>query len=59
MKTGQRTRAVLDEQITLADGITWGVRLGFWVEVLISLASLGLLARAYLGRRRSTGTLAR
>jgi apolipoprotein N-acyltransferase len=59
VQTAQRTRAVLDEQITLADGITWGVRLGFWVEALISLAALALVARAYLGRRRSTGTLSR
>jgi apolipoprotein N-acyltransferase len=57
VQTDQRTRAVLDEQVTLADGITWGVRLGFWVEALISLAALALLVRAYLGRRRSTGTL--
>jgi apolipoprotein N-acyltransferase len=59
VQTDQRTRAVLDEQVTLADGTTWGVRLGFWVEALISLAALVLLARAYLGRRRSAGTLTR
>jgi apolipoprotein N-acyltransferase len=50
---------VLDEQVTLADGITLGVRLGFWVEALISLAALVLMGRAYLGRRRSAGTLTR
>jgi len=59
VQTEQRTRAVLDEQVTLADGVTWGVRLGFWVEALISVAALALLARAYLGRRRSAGTLTR
>jgi apolipoprotein N-acyltransferase len=59
VQTAQRTREVLDEQVTLADGITWGVRIGFWVEALISLAGLVLIARAYLGRRRSTGTLSR
>jgi apolipoprotein N-acyltransferase len=58
VQTDQRTRAVLDEQVALADGITWGVRLGFWVEALISLAALVLLARTYLGRRRSAGRLA-
>jgi len=59
VQTDQRVRAVLDEQVTLADGITWGVRLGFWVEALISLGALVLLARSYLGRRRSAGTLTR
>jgi apolipoprotein N-acyltransferase len=57
VQTEERTREVLDEQVTLADGITWGVRIGFWVEALISLTALALLGRAYLGRRRSAGTL--
>jgi apolipoprotein N-acyltransferase len=57
VKTEQRTRAVLDEEVTLADGVTWGVRLGFWVQALVSLAALALVGRAYLGRRRPPGTL--
>jgi apolipoprotein N-acyltransferase len=57
VQTEQRTRAVLDERVTLADGVTLGVRLGFWVEALVSFAALVLLALAYLGRRRSAGTL--
>jgi apolipoprotein N-acyltransferase len=59
VQTQQRTRAILDDQVTLADGVTWGVRLGFWVEALISLVALALLTGAYLGRRRSAGTLTR
>ena len=59
VQTDQKTREILDEQVTLADGVTLGVRLGFWVEALITLAALVLLTLAYLGRRRSTGTLVR
>ncbi|HSS68331.1 MAG TPA: apolipoprotein N-acyltransferase [Nocardioidaceae bacterium] len=59
VQTDQKTREVLDEQVTLADGVTLGVRLGFWVELLITLAAIALLTLAYLGRRRSLGTLVR
>jgi apolipoprotein N-acyltransferase len=57
VQTGQRTRAVLDEQVELADGLTWGVRFGFWVELILSLLALGLAAWAYLGARRAAGRL--
>jgi apolipoprotein N-acyltransferase len=58
VETGQRTRAVLDENVTLAAGRTWGVRFGFWVEAILSLLGLGLAGWAYLGVRRRAGKLA-
>jgi apolipoprotein N-acyltransferase len=56
-QTPQRTRAILDEQVTLADGLTWGVRFGFWVELALTLCALALVLRAYLGRRFGAGRL--
>jgi apolipoprotein N-acyltransferase len=58
VETGQRTRAVLDEEVTLATGRTWAVRWGFWVEAILSLLGLGLAGWAYLGVRREAGKLA-
>jgi apolipoprotein N-acyltransferase len=57
VQTDQRTRAILDESVTLADGVTWGVRIGFWVEAALTVLGLALVARAYLGRRFAAGRL--
>jgi len=56
--TGEKTRGVLVEQVTLADGITWGVRIGGWLELAMSLVGLAWAVHAYLGRRRQVGTMA-
>ena len=53
-----RTQAVLNEPVTLADGVTWGTRLGFWVEVALALLGIGLAVWAGLGARRRAGRLA-
>jgi apolipoprotein N-acyltransferase len=61
-KTAQKTREVLDQRVTLGDGITWGVRIGFWVELaLCALALVAIvvsrrpasIAANSLGRRRA------
>ena len=52
------TQAVLEQRVTLANGITLGVRLGAWIEVLLSLAALGLTVVAFLGKRRRPGRIA-
>jgi apolipoprotein N-acyltransferase len=58
-KTEQRTRAVLDEQVALGDGITLGVRIGLWVE--LALCGLGLVwvMANRLGRRRAPAKIDR
>ncbi len=56
--TAAKTREVLVEQVTLADGITWGVRIGGWLELALALLGLAWALRAYLGRRREIGTMA-
>lgn len=58
IRTEEKTRAVLDEQVELADGRTWGVRLGFWIELLLTAAGVALSGVAFLGARRRKGTLA-
>ena len=40
-QTEQRTRAVLDERVTLGNGITWGLRVGLWVELALCALALG------------------
>lgn len=55
--TAQRTRAVLDEEVTTADDTTLGVRLGWWVETGLSLVGLGLVAWAGLSSRLGFGRL--
>jgi apolipoprotein N-acyltransferase len=52
-ETEQKTRAVVNEEVRLADGTTLGIRIGWWVEILMALAGLGLAVVGYLGRRRS------
>jgi apolipoprotein N-acyltransferase len=52
------TQVVLEHDVTLASGITWGMRLGFWVDLLLSLAALGLTAYAALGNRLRPGKMA-
>lgn len=58
-RTSIRTRAVLDRQVTLANGTTWGVRLGLWVDLVLSLLALALTAVAVVGRRHRPGRIAR
>ncbi len=56
--TEEKTRDVLVESVTLADGITWGVRIGGWLELALALIGLAWAGHAYLGRRREVGTIA-
>jgi apolipoprotein N-acyltransferase len=56
-QTQQRTSAIVDEQVTLADGVTWGVRFGQWVELALTLCAVALVLGAYLGRRFGAGRL--
>ncbi len=55
--TAQRTQAVLDENVALADGLTLGVRLGGWLKVALSALALALTLVAYVGRRRAVGRM--
>ncbi len=57
-RTSVHTRAVLERQVTLATGKTWGVRLGFWVDLGLTLAALCLTVVAVLGKRRRSGRIA-
>ncbi|MDX6298390.1 MAG: apolipoprotein N-acyltransferase, partial [Nocardioidaceae bacterium] len=57
-RSSVHTQAVLEHQVTLASGITLGVRFGSWVDVLLSLAALGLTVVACLGKRRRPGRIA-
>jgi apolipoprotein N-acyltransferase len=56
--TAAKTREVLVEQVTLADGVTWGVRIGGWLELALAMFGLAWALQAYLGRRREIGTMA-
>ncbi|MEJ7705855.1 MAG: apolipoprotein N-acyltransferase [Nocardioidaceae bacterium] len=55
---GEKTRAVLVEEVTLANGITLGVRIGGWLELGLALIALAWAGAAYFARRRSVGTMA-
>src|SRR5690606_24325248 len=53
-RTHSRDRQVLVQEVRLADGVTWGVRLGAWLERGLALLGAGALVTALvLGRRRS------
>jgi apolipoprotein N-acyltransferase len=56
-ETSQKTRAIVNEQVALGEGVTWGVRLGWWVELAVALGGLALMVVAYLGRRRAAGKM--
>jgi apolipoprotein N-acyltransferase len=56
-KTGQRTRAVLDERVELGDGVTLGVRIGLWVELVMCGLALACVAASRLGRRRAAARI--
>jgi apolipoprotein N-acyltransferase len=53
------TQEVLEREVSLADGTTLGVRLGFWVDLGLSLVALALMAVAGLGRRAGPGRMGR
>lgn len=55
-QSAARTQAVLDSPVQLAGGVTWGIRLGYGVDVALSL--LGLLATiaAFVLTRRRTAS---
>lgn len=51
VQSDQNVADVLAEEVTLAGGVTWGVRLGFWVEAGLSLAGLAFACRGGVGAR--------
>ncbi|MGI8888517.1 MAG: apolipoprotein N-acyltransferase, partial [Nocardioidaceae bacterium] len=55
---GERTRTVLVEEVTLANGVTLGVRIGGWLELGLALIALAWAGADYFARRRSVGTMA-
>ncbi len=52
-----KTRAVLEADVQLGEGITPGVRFGWWLELLVTFTSAGLLVLCILDRRRRAGTM--
>jgi len=52
-QTAQKTRAVLDERVTLGNGITLGLRVGLWVELALCALALAVLALYRWEARRS------
>jgi len=56
-RSEQRTRAVLEQTVTLGEDVTPGVRLGWWLELLAALATAALVVAGLLERRRRTGTM--
>ncbi len=56
-RSSVHTQVVLERQVALATGETWGVRLGGWTDLLLSLAALALTLVAALGRRRRPGRM--
>ncbi|HEY7045464.1 MAG TPA: apolipoprotein N-acyltransferase [Nocardioidaceae bacterium] len=53
-QTEEKTRAVLDENVELGEGITWGLRAGPWVEA--GLCALALVAVGLVLLRRPNRT---
>ncbi|MGH3471423.1 MAG: apolipoprotein N-acyltransferase [Nocardioidaceae bacterium] len=58
VQTKQKTRAIIDERVTTADGVTLGVRIGGWLDIALALAGLLAAVGAYLGNRRTLGRMA-
>jgi apolipoprotein N-acyltransferase len=57
-RSAVHTQIVMEQQVPLADGVTWGIRLGFWVDLALALAGLSVTAVAGLGERRRPGKMA-
>ena len=52
-KSQIRTQALLEADVPLGDELTWGVRFGFWVELVLALAGAAATAVAvWVGRSR-------
>jgi apolipoprotein N-acyltransferase len=56
-QTEIRTRDLLTAEVTLAEGRTLGVRLGFWVELVLAVAGAVALGVAVWVRRRRVGRM--
>jgi apolipoprotein N-acyltransferase len=52
------TQVVLEQSVSLADGITPGMRIGFWVDLGLALIGLVIAGGAALGIKRRTGRIA-
>jgi len=51
-RTHSRVQQVLVQEVELADGVTWGVRFGAWIEKGLALLGLGAVVATYVIRRR-------
>ncbi len=56
-QTDQKTRAVLNERVTLGNDITWGLRAGLWVEIALCALALGAVGLNRWEARRSTARI--
>ncbi len=55
-QTAARTQAVLDGKVQLASGTTWGIRVGYWVEIGLSLLGVVAALLAFVLTRRRTAS---
>jgi apolipoprotein N-acyltransferase len=51
-RTHSRDRQVLVQDVRLADGVTWGVRFGAWIERGLALLGAGAVVAAFVISRR-------
>ena len=56
-KSRTKTRAVLEADVSLGADITPGVRIGWWLELIVIVSTAGLALLGVLDRRRRTGTM--
>jgi apolipoprotein N-acyltransferase len=56
-KSRTKTRAVLEADVSLGEDITPGVRIGWWLELIVIVSTAGLALLGVLDRRRRTGTM--
>lgn len=57
-KSSVHTQVVLERQVSLATGTTWGMRWGGWLDLGLAVAALAATLGAALGNRRRTGSIA-
>jgi len=54
-----KTRDVLEADVELGSGITLGVRIGRWLQLVVTVLTAGLAVLGLLDRRRRAGTMKR
>ena len=58
-KSAVHSQVVLERQVTLGTGTTWGVRLGGWIDLGLAVAALLATGGAAAGLRRRPGRMSR